>query len=108
MKAKFYFTILACLAILIVVPTSCNKDVESTETLTPLQPDDLDVDAGTWTNVLLTSPTQIAVPAPVAVTDPTYLAELASIKDIQSKLTNGQRKAIEYWSGGGVLRWNQI
>ncbi len=108
MKAKFYFTMLASFVMLIVIPISCNKDVESTETLTPLQPSDLDADAGTWTNVLLTTPNQIAVAAPVVVTDPAYLAELASIKDIQSKLTNGQRDAIEYWSGGGVLRWNQI
>ncbi|HPM32665.1 MAG TPA: hypothetical protein PLJ60_20190, partial [Chryseolinea sp.] len=108
MKAKFYFTILACLAALIVIPTSCDKEVESSERLTPLQPANLDEDAATWTNILLATPDQIAVPAPKDETDPTYLAELASIKDIQSKLTNGQRDAIEYWSGGGVLRWNQF
>src|SRR6187549_3185474 len=107
MKAKFYFTILAALVVLIVTPISCNE-IESTEKLTPLQPADLDVDAATWTNILLTTPDQIAVPAPKDVTDPTYVAELAAIKDAQSKLTNAQRNAIEYWSGGGVLRWNQI
>src|SRR6187551_1026586 len=107
MKAKFYFTILVALVVLIVAPISCN-DIESTEKLTPLQPANLDVDAATWTNVLLTTPDQIAVPAPKDVTDPTYVAELAAIKDAQSKLTNAQRNAIEYWSGGGVLRWNQI
>jgi hypothetical protein len=107
MKAKFYFTILVALVVLMVTPISCNE-IESTEKLTPLQPANLDADAATWTNVLLTTPDQIAVAAPKPVTDPTYVAELATIKDAQSKLTNAQRSAIEFWSGGGVLRWNQI
>jgi hypothetical protein len=105
MKAKFYFTILAALVVL--MPISCN-DIDSTEKLTALQPADLDADAATWTNILLTTPDQIAVAAPKDVTDPTYVAELAAIKDAQNKLTNAQRNAIDYWSGGGVLRWNQI
>ena len=56
----------------------------------------------------MTSPDQIAVPAPADVASDAYKAELATIKDAQSKLTKGQQQTIEYWSGGGVLRWNQI
>ena len=37
-----------------------------------------------------------------------YQAELAAIKTAQAALTDAQRQYIEYWSGGGVLRWNQI
>jgi hypothetical protein len=58
--------------------------------------------------ILLTSPSQIAVPAPAAVTSAAYLAEVDAIKASQANLTSDQRKAIAYWSGGGVMRWNQI
>ena len=48
------------------------------------------------------------VAPPAATTSAAYLAEIAALKDAQSKLTKSQRGIIEYWSAGGVLRWNQI
>lgn len=107
MKSKFYVLIISTV-LLSGLFTSCDKSIEFTEQLTPLKPADLDEDAATWSMVLMTSPTQIAVPAPADATSDAYKSELASIKDLQSKLTNAQRESIEYWSGGGVLRWNQI
>lgn len=103
---KLYITILAASA-LVTVPFSC-KDVISSENLFPLTPASVDANAGTWKTITLTSANQIAIPDPsVTTSQAAYLAELASIKDIQSKLTADQRKTIEYWSVGGVLRWNQ-
>lgn len=87
---------------------SCNKDIMPKETLPALTPATTDANAGSWKLIVLTSPTQIAVAAPVPVTDPTYQAELASIKSAQTKLTEAQKAEIQEWSGGGVLRWNQI
>ncbi|MGB7847820.1 MAG: phosphatase PAP2 family protein [Candidatus Acidiferrum sp.] len=87
---------------------SCNKDLTPTEKLPPLTPSSTDANAGTWQMIVLTGPTQIAVPAPAPVTDSGYQAELASIKTAQSQLTADQRKSIAYWSSGGVLRWNEI
>jgi hypothetical protein len=73
-----------------------------------LQPTNVDANAGTWMPIALTSSNQVTLPAPSATNSDTYLAELAAIKDAQSKLTSDQRKVIEYWSVGGVLRWNQF
>jgi thiamine pyrophosphate-dependent acetolactate synthase large subunit-like protein len=56
----------------------------------------------------LAAPDVVPVAAPTDPSSDAYKAELAAIKDAQSKLTNGQRDIIEFWSGGGVLRWNQI
>jgi membrane-associated phospholipid phosphatase len=56
----------------------------------------------------LASPTQVAVPEPAAVTSPAYLAEIAAVKTAQSQITDTQRQAIEYWSRGGTIRWNEI
>lgn len=108
MKTKFYFTIISTVLLSVFVVTSCDKSIDVTEQLTPLKPADSDSDAATWKMVFMTTPDQIAVPQPADVASDAYKAELASIKDLQGKLTKAQRESIEYWSGGGVLRWNQI
>ncbi|MDB4891123.1 MAG: phosphoesterase PA-phosphatase related protein [Gemmatimonadetes bacterium] len=86
----------------------CDKSVLPTELLPPLEPTSLEPTAGTWRMVALTGATQIGVAAPTAVTSAAYLAELDAIKMSQANLTAEQRRAIDYWSGGGVMRWNQI
>ncbi len=108
MKSKFYIYILSSLFLTLICVTSCDKSIEFSEDLVPLSPGNLDSDAASWSMILMTSPDQIAVPAPADVASDAYKAELATIKDAQSKLTKGQTQTIEYWSGGGVLRWNQI
>ena len=96
----------ACAAMLAV--SGCDKAVNPVEPLPPLDPSSTEATAGTWRMILLTGPTQIAVAAPTATTSAAYLAELDAIKSAQKGLTSAQRSAINYWSGGGVLRWNQI
>ncbi|HTF21044.1 MAG TPA: phosphatase PAP2 family protein [Chryseolinea sp.] len=106
MKKNFYvYTLLT--AMFCAAATSCDK-IEVTEQLTPLTPASVDADAGTWKMAFMTSPDQVPVPPPAAVGSDAYTAELAAVKDAQSKLTKAQRDAVEYWSGGGVLRWNQF
>ena len=67
-----------------------------------------DPNAGSWSMIVLTSPSQVAVPAPAPVTDPAYLAEIGAVKTAQAQITDAQKVAIDYWSRGGVLRWNEI
>jgi hypothetical protein len=98
--------IISCAAALVV--SGCDKSVGPFEVLPPLEPSSLEPTAGSWRMILLTSPGQIAVAAPAAVASPAYVAELDAIKSSQPNLTSAQRDAIAYWSGGGVLRWNQI
>lgn len=99
---------ISILSVILLLPVSCNKEIELTEQLEPSTPASADLDAGTWDMIVLTSPTQIAVAAPAEVTSPAYLAELSAIKDAQSKLTGKQKDIIKFWSAGGVLRWNQM
>ncbi|HEX6036596.1 MAG TPA: hypothetical protein VFZ20_01120, partial [Longimicrobium sp.] len=86
----------------------CDRTVAAWEPLPPLDPVAMDADAGGWRMIVLTSPAQVAVPAPAAVESDAYRAELASIRAAQGRLTAAQRRSVEYWSGGGVLRWNQV
>jgi hypothetical protein len=86
----------------------CEKSVSPFEVLPALEPTSQEPTAGTWRMIGLTSASQITVAAPTAVTSAAYLAELDAIKSAQATLTPAQQAAITYWSGGGVMRWNQI
>lgn len=67
-----------------------------------------DPGAGSWQLIGLSSPTDFQVPAPLATSSQAYQTELAAVRSAQSQLTAAQRSAIDYWSAGSVLRWNQI
>ncbi len=86
----------------------CDDSIQTTEVLPPLDAASLDADAGNWRMIVLAAPAQIAVAAPTPVTSPAYVAELATIRAAQASLTDAQRASIAKWSGGGVLRWNQV
>jgi membrane-associated phospholipid phosphatase len=93
---------------IVLFAAGCDKSVHPTEALPPLSASSVDVDAGGWRMILLTGPTQFTVAAPTPANSAAYVAELDAIKKAQSNLTSVQRESIAYWSGGGVLRWNQI
>lgn len=106
-KILALFAVFAIISLTLGV-NSC-KEVELTENLETLAPTRLDETAGTWKSIILTNyATQVPVASPAPVTSDAYKAELAAIKDVQSKLTKSQKEIIQYWSAGGVLRWNQI
>ncbi len=67
-----------------------------------------DADAGTWRMVVMTSPAQIPVAQPASAASADYQAELTAIKTAQSRITAAQQRTIDYWSRGGVLRWNDF
>ncbi len=103
---KRIFTILLALVIIV---TGCDKEVIVDQPLKTLTPGSVDEAAKNWNLLLITDvATQAPVPAPAAITSDAYKNELASIKALQAGLTDAQRKSIEYWSAGGVLRWNEI
>ena len=52
--------------------------------------------AGNWQMIALTGPTQFTVPPPGQVTGVEYQAELAAIRNGQSRLTPSQGRAIDY------------
>lgn len=108
MKKIIFFSLIV-LAGLVTIVIACNKNVEGrTENIPALQPADIDINAGTWKPVLLTSPDEIAVPAPAATTAPDYIAQVNEIKTWQANLSDEEKQLVKYWSAGAVLRWNEI
>ncbi len=105
---KHFFTLLL-LAGFIFVVLSCSKAItERTDNAPALAPANQDLNAGAWKTVLLASPTEIAVPAPIATNTPDYVAQINEIKTWQANLTAGEKELVRYWSAGAVLRWNEI
>ena len=97
-------------AIAISVPVaSCDKSIfEPSATLPAVEAASIDANAGSWKMIVLTGPDQVVVPDPAPVTSAAYLAELQAMKSAQANMTDAQRAAVQYWTGAGVLRWNEI
>ncbi|PWU01851.1 MAG: PA-phosphatase [Bacteroidetes bacterium] len=108
MKKLFYPLIIIAAGIM-VLPVSCDKNInDRTANLAPLNPQNIDIDAGNWKPVLLTAPTDIPVAAPAATNTPDYIAQINEIKSWQANITSEEKAAVKYWAAGAVLRWNEI
>ncbi len=95
--------------IIIITLLSCNKNITSrTDNIASLDPINQDKNAGTWRSILLTRTDTFAIELPAPVTSSIYIGELNEIKGLQNTLSNEQKENIQYWSAGGVLRWNEI
>ncbi len=97
------------IAVVLLIVTSCSKEiVERTDNAPALKPTNLDANAGEWKPILLSSPTDITVTAPIATNTPDYIAQVNEIKSFQANITEEEKKIVKYWSAGAVLRWNEI
>lgn len=89
--------------------SACNKEItENYSALQQLNPANTDATAGAWKTVVLVGPADVTVPAPTAGNSAEYLQEIALVKNAASGLSNEQKEAVNYWSAGSVLRWNEI
>ena len=108
MKKIFFLSGLFIAAITIVF-IGCSKDIVGrTDNAPALSPSNNDLNAGTWKPVLLTAPTEFAVPVPIATNTPEYIAQINEIKSFQANLTSDEKRIVKYWSAGAILRWNEI
>lgn len=97
------------LSVYMLLLAGCSKDIEEINLLVPsLSPAQPDANAGSWKPILLSSASEIAVPAPIGTNAPDYIAQVNEIKAWQEKMTDADRKLVAYWSAGAVLRWNEI
>jgi hypothetical protein len=96
---------------LLVVPVffACQRTVTEKNTVyESLNPTNTDANAGDWKPVVLTTANEFLLAAPTPTNVAVYNRELTEIKGFQATLTAEQRASIQYWSAGGVLRWNEI
>ncbi len=88
--------------------TACNKSIIEREDLQAFLPSSTDQQAANWKTVVLTTASEFAMTEPASVQSAEYKNELAQLKTSMSQLTDEQKGIIKYWSGGAMLRWNQI
>ena len=105
MKLNNYFPIIASL---LMVLTSCEKDLPTHLSYETYTFSSTDEDGGTWQPVLLTSAEDISIPEPTAITSSEYLQELEEMKSEMSKMSDDDKEAIKYWTDNAAIRWNEI
>jgi PAP2 superfamily len=106
MKKIFLYIIIITTITQIV---SCKKEIiEDNEIYQLLNPTRPDANAGTWRPILLTTANEFACAAPIATTSPDYVLQLNEIKSFQNDITSEEKRIVNYWGAGAVLRWNEI
>jgi membrane-associated phospholipid phosphatase len=98
----------AVIAVAAALAAGCGQTPPTSASLPPSSPAGADANAGNWRMIVLSGPTQFDVAPPAPASSEAYRAEIATIKTAQAGLTDEQKEIIEYWSGGGVVRWNEI
>jgi len=86
---------------------SCDNEIEEPEVLA-YTPTSIDAFGGTWKTYVLTSPAEVAVPEPTAVSSNEYKAELVAVKNKVESLTASEKETVKHWGVGSVYRWNEI
>ncbi len=86
---------------------SCDNEIEEPEVLA-YTPTSIDAFGGTWKTYVLTSPAEVAVPEPTAVSSNEYKAELVAVKNKVESLTASEKETVKHWGAGSVYRWNEI
>jgi hypothetical protein len=88
---------------------SCKKEiVEDNQTYQLLNPTRPDANAGTWRPILLTTANEFGCATPIATTSPDYVLQLNEIKSFQNDISKEEKRIVNYWGAGAVLRWNEI
>lgn len=96
-------------AAVIVTLHACSKSIDEQNMSYPMiNPARPDGNAGIWRPILLTAANEFPCPAPIAPSSPDYVIQLNEIKSFQNEITKEERKLVEYWGAGAVLRWNEI
>lgn len=91
------------------VVVGCKRTIEERHTMyEPLNPTNIDANAGDWKPVVLNAANEFPLAAPTSTNLAVYNRELTEIKGFQATLTAEQRASIQYWSADAVLRWNEI
>jgi len=94
--------------IVFIVVISCEPDLPEFYEFEPYAYSKIDETGGTWKPVLIADVSALALPDPSAVGSTEYTNELNALKSSSQNANGDQISAINYWSGDGIVRWNEI
>lgn len=93
----------------ILLLAGCSKSVLETNKQFPLlQAANKDLQGGNWKTVMSFNKADFQPAAPLPSTDPAYQKQLDEIVSLQQSMTADDKKNLNYWGAGAVLRWNEI
>ena len=100
----------SCCMLLIIALSiqGCNTELPLYFEFEPYEYASIDEDGGTWQPNLLTSGAQVVLPDAEDISSGTYQSELAETKSASAQLGSDQQRAVRYWAGDGLIRWNEI
>jgi hypothetical protein len=104
-KIFIYISIFTTITQLISCKKEIIEDNETYQLLNPIRPD---ANAGSWRPILLTTANEFACATPIATTSPDYILQLNEIKSFQNDISKEEKRIVNYWGAGAVLRWNEI
>jgi PAP2 superfamily len=104
-KIFLYIIILASITQIISCKKAIVEENENYQLLNPTRPD---ANAGTWRPILLTTANEFGCATPIATTSPDYVLQLNEIKSFQNDISKEEKRIVNYWGAGAVLRWNEI
>lgn len=99
---------LTVVATLLTALAACKEPTIDEGILPFTQITETDPTGGSWRTVVLKSASEIVVPQPADVNSAAYQAELSAVKNGLLSATPEQNEAVNRWTAGSVLRWNQI
>jgi PAP2 superfamily len=99
---------MATLAGMLLAFNQCDKTPPENPAYAPYAETNLEANGGNWKTYILTSSSEIGVPAPEAPASAAYLAEIADLKSKMAAATNEEKDLAQWWGGNGVLRWHEI
>jgi hypothetical protein len=74
---KIFLSAVWFLIITVMLISSCSKEIVGrTDNTAPLNPTNIDLNAGAWKPILITAPTDVAIAVPIATNTPEYLLTL--------------------------------
>ena len=102
-KVTFYTFLLSAGTFLF----ACNKTIDQ-RAVENFEPTSIEANGGSWKTVLLTDGSEATVPAPTAINSTAYQSEINQIIQLQSNLSQADKKLIEQWSSSGIIKWNEM
>ncbi|MFD2203933.1 phosphatase PAP2 family protein [Shivajiella indica] len=97
-----YFVLLSVFA------SSCLEETPNFYEFEDYAFENLDDNGGSWSMILVNTPTQISIPQPEPTNSSSYQSELAELKQQMNGISAIEKQAVQYWSSNPVLRWNEI
>ena len=102
-QSTLIVTLLSCILVL-----SCNKDTQTHISYNSYEWVSDDLDGGDWLQVVIPADKTFDIAIPASTQSDSYQTELASMVELNNKMSQTEIEIADYWTSNPLLRWNEI